>query len=851
MRKTDKNKIFLMFFGLEGVFFLLVNLAFFLSRSAVNNMVGWAILLAQAAVLGLLIWGLQKVRTPATRGLILNENNVVKLFISSQLFILSVFFWTIFLLFTKQVYLIYYQSTELNRLILNFILFLAVLELELFIGLPVYFADKSFHFKLNRLSTSLEFLKRPGKATIFTFVLIAIPVLIITLTGAGIDPDNINIIDLGVPLLESQIVYGVGLIFLMMWMDFGYGAKWFFNPPNDSGDQKWLEVFIFFALWAVTFLVWNSQEIPIYNNFVIGNIPPNYEIFPYSDAKSYDKNAILMMLGSGQGRVFTRVLYVFFLSLAHSIVGFDYPKVILFQTLFLSLIPPILYLVGKEIHSKGAGIVIALFALLRELNSIQAGNLTTVSNSKLLLSDVPTLLVVSIIALTLVRWVKRQSLRPIHSILLGGWLGVGILLRTQVGILIPIVLIICLAVFWGRWDQFLKKTVWIMVGVFLVVSPVLIRNYQVNGAVGFDESGYLAVNLSRFDPTGKYFNPSLTSSGVEIYKELLQFIISHPGVVLGFTINHFLRNLLSTFYIFPVRFEQISSWKDLFYITSPFWKEVNLHNGVINTFFIVQNLLIFFIGVRISQKKQWLPTLSLLGVYIFYIFSSSLGRFSGWRFVLSVDWIGYTFFVIGITEIFLIFLRPFSTPSVKNPSTGRTGAILQDKLIYLQLAIVLLMGWGSLIQEQFRAGPDIQAGKEPLCLTMLKSLETHSIETDASERFLEYCVDEAAIVKQGIGVYPEYFKRNTGYSDAGEKRDLEATKDFSRFIFVLFSEGQTNVYVKTDKKIPYFPNGGEVVVLGKKSNHGFEADAVFFGEDYQDVIAADRFDFAIDLREAQ
>ena len=91
--------------------------------------------------------------------------------------------------------------------------------------------------------------------------------------------------------------------------------------------RKWGPV-VFVAIWALTFFTWNAQEIPIYNNFVIGNIPPNYEFFPYSDAKYYDKNAIMMMLGDGQGVVFTRVLYVFFLSLVHSIVGFDYTKII-------------------------------------------------------------------------------------------------------------------------------------------------------------------------------------------------------------------------------------------------------------------------------------------------------------------------------------------------------------------------------------------------------------------------------------------------------------------------------------------------------------------------------------------
>ena len=46
-----------------------------------------------------------------------------------------------------------------------------------------------------------------------------------------------------------------------------------------SGDWLFL-----LRLWALTFLTWNAQEIPIYNNFVIGNIPPNYEFIPYSDA---------------------------------------------------------------------------------------------------------------------------------------------------------------------------------------------------------------------------------------------------------------------------------------------------------------------------------------------------------------------------------------------------------------------------------------------------------------------------------------------------------------------------------------------------------------------------------------
>ena len=684
-----------------------------------------------------------------------------------------------------------------------------------------------------------------------TFVVFAISVLAVTLGGYGLNPDNINIIDLGVPLLESQVVYGAGLIVLMLWMDYGYGVKWFFSPEDGSRDRKKWNTVVFLGLWAVTFLVWSSQEIPIYNNFVIGNIPPNNEFFPYSDAKSYDKNAILMMIGSGREVVYTRVLYVFFLSLAHSIVGFDYTKIILVQTLLLALIPPILFLVGKEMHSTGTGIVIGLFSLLRELNNILAGNLTTVSNSKLLLSDVPTLLVVSIIALNLIRWVKKPNSGSVSSLVLGGWLGVGVLLRSQAGVLIFVVLILCLAMFWGRWAQCAKKAAFIVAGILLVISPILMRNYQISGAVSFDESGYLAVNLRRLDPTGKYLILDPSSSGVEIYVELVKFIFYHPGVVIKFTFDHFMRNVLSTFFIIPVRLEQITNWKDLFYITTPFWREVNQNNGFLNTVLIIVNVVIFYFGIIASQRKRLWPTLSVLGIYIFYIFSSSLGRFSGWRFALPVDWVGYAFFVIGLTEIPFIFLGNGNSAAAKNSFVSNKAVARRTKWIYLQLAVVIFLGWGSVIFEQFQPKQDSYSSKEELCSRASRALESYDDQKMSSEDFLEYCMQETIIVKEGIGLYPEYFEKNCGYSDASEKRDLEAVKDFSRFVFALLGEGQTNVYVRTNEDPPYFPNGGATIVLGKKSNYGFEADLVFFGEDYQNLIVADGFDLSPSFKEVK
>ena len=303
MGKISRKQFFFAGFCFEGVLFLALNFTNCLNRCKTFNSTAFVILLVQALIIGFLAWGIRKMVSQKARDFIfIGENESIRPAVSVTLFVLAVVIWTVFLLFSKQLYLVYFQGDELNRMVLNFLLFLAVLVLELFICLPIFFANKGFIFNLKQITNDFAFFKNPGKTTVFTFILIAVTALIVTITGAGLNPDNITIIDLGVPLLESQIIFGAGLIILMIWMDFGYGANWFFGLKQDTIEiKKWGPV-IFIALWAFTFITWNAQEIPIYNNFVIGNIPPNYEFFPYSDAKYYDKNAIMMMLGDGRGR---------------------------------------------------------------------------------------------------------------------------------------------------------------------------------------------------------------------------------------------------------------------------------------------------------------------------------------------------------------------------------------------------------------------------------------------------------------------------------------------------------------------------------------------------------------------
>jgi hypothetical protein len=80
------------------------------------------------------------------------------------------------------------------------------------------------------------------------------------------------------------------------------------------------------------------------------------------------------------------------LTILHLLFGENYRNIIIGQTFVLAAIPVIFYYLGKKLHSRAAGTVIALLFIFRELNTLLISSNTRVSNTKMLLVDLPTLL---------------------------------------------------------------------------------------------------------------------------------------------------------------------------------------------------------------------------------------------------------------------------------------------------------------------------------------------------------------------------------------------------------------------------------------------------------------------------
>ena len=261
---------------------------------------------------------------------------------------------------------------------------------------------------------------------------------LVELTGLGKKPEFVSISSLNVPLLEGQVWYVAGMLVLVLCLI----NAWSRLPKAVRGSWKLsYDLIVCIALWALALALWMSLPLPRHNYFAPRALPPNYEIYPFSDAEQYDLNSIWVWKGSIKDTVISKPLYIVFLSILHVLVGLDYGKVILMQTLVLALLPAVMYLIGREMHSRVGGLALAVFVILREMNSIQAVNFSNVSNSKLLLSDTPATLLVAVLLLLIIRWFKtpRDKVGK-YPFLIGGIIACLNLTRIQTLLLEPALL---------------------------------------------------------------------------------------------------------------------------------------------------------------------------------------------------------------------------------------------------------------------------------------------------------------------------------------------------------------------------------------------------------------------------
>jgi len=121
--------------------------------------------------------------------------------------------------------------------------------------------------------------------------------------------------------------------------------------------------------------------------------------------------------------------------------------------------------------------------LFREANAISIGGNITTSHAKQFMVDLPMALVVVIFTYIVTLWMKSKNRANQYALASGGILGFILLLRLEVFVFIlPLLFILALFLIPKRqYSIFLKQSIIFFLGIILVISPWVFRNWYKTG----------------------------------------------------------------------------------------------------------------------------------------------------------------------------------------------------------------------------------------------------------------------------------------------------------------------------------------------------------------------------------
>ena len=672
--------------------------------------------------------------------------------------------------------------------------------------------------------------------------------LVTDLTGIGKAPALVSIIALGVPLLEGQIWYAAGLLVLILCL----AGSWSRLPREVRAERKFnIDLLVCVALWLLAAGLWLSLPLPRHNYFAPETLPPNNAIYPFSDAEQYDMNSLWVWKGSIQDTVISKPLYIVFLSILHAIVGLDYGKVIFLQTLVLAMLPAVIYLIGKEMHSRLGGLLLGLLVILREVNSIQAINSANVSNSKLLLSDMPAALLVCVLILVMIRWFKspreKVGLAPFAS---GGIIACLMLMRIQSLILVPLFALLLVIRYWKQGKRMLQGGALLLLALMLVLTPVLVRNHSITNVYWVDNPSTYALGewlLRDSDVQMDVPDSGTAEEMMDANVEVVSTIISSD--IWGYAYHvadNFMHNTLSTMLILPVRLGNGVGFADYMQIREPFWSEVYSRPNFWNALVVLFNLLVVSVGLAAAARKNRTVLLLVLLFYVVYSFSSAVVRLSGWRYILPVDWLVMALFVFGLIELLRYPLGSWLGWNGFGDEAGLTAFNEQVETAAfswrpaLALGLVFFLAGAFInLREAFLPVDYPQYTRDEVC-SAIESALVGSPWEDQGDELVAYCQRGDILAYEGAGVYPRFFKAETGFY----KRTYDpyfGIQDYGRLVFRTVGNPNSKVYIKTDDPNIRFKDGTPVYVVGPQ-NDRFEARIVLIeGAEPQLIVSSGDF----------
>jgi len=672
---------------------------------------------------------------------------------------------------------------------------------------------------------------------------------------------------LGTPILEYQILIALLSGILLLWLTRRFhlaragssrlaklvSLKRSSCPPKITPRKA--DLIIACVIWLSAVILW--QTTPITSNwFLSEKLDPNEEYYPYSDARYYDRVAQSALIGEGfkffNGWDVRRPLHGAYLTVLHLIAGQDYEKVISLQVLFLALLPVVIYFLASALHQRASGVIAAGLVILREINSISITSSITTSNVKLLMVDLLVALGAIWFAILAIKWLQRISQQSAQQSWLalasGSALGLVMLIRLEtVALSLSPALIAGLILLpkkhYARWC---KQMVLFFMGIALVISPWVVRNWQRTGLIFIDSPTFrFGLVYQRFEepaatpqptalPTSAASTPIPTSVPQPISQDIGRAILQQPGELISFALAHFTNSQIQAILIFPTAYRGLDSavaflaHGDLArYLTEccslanykrqmPYWR--TKWDGAVpsqSVLPILFSVLILAAGVQAAWNKRRLLSLTPTLSFLFYAGFNAVLRNSGGRYLLPIDWSAMIFFSLGITQIAAFILESFSGQPYRTETALQTEAVvtpLQSKplfsnpWLYLTAGAFLISCAIPLIERSFPQ-QYTPARKEQ----MLAAVYNSPALPENTELELKTFLSKGGMVIAGRGLYPQFFPANFGTEDI-DYAPL-APRPYPRMVFNLTAAEGLDLALPFEQRTFNFPNASDILVF--------------------------------------
>ena len=656
-----------------------------------------------------------------------------------------------------------------------------------------------------------------GLASLTLMVIIA--VIIIT-TGVGIRNPEDYWYGGGVPVLGLQLLSAVVLGMFTAWIESRWAGR----------NQRGVDALLFIGLFLLAAFLWARE--PLRPNFFLPDTAKN-PIYPYSDSALFDTGSQYALIGQGlfNGQYFDRALYSAFLAYLHLFFGQDMERLMMIQAVMFAIFPAIIFLLGRELHSRALGLAAGFLTALRGVNSIVAALWIDLAGPKMMLTDFPTAIGTALFLLFVLKWVKKPA--GIHyAVWAGGMLGLTLMLRTHVLLLLPALLAYVLIFNMGiRWNYRLIGSLALIVGMVSATFPWDLRNQ----ALGFPPfymyyARILYVIRDRYGIQSDLFLPrfpieSETSAAhsrgfAGTSRERVTRLegeitcTAYPCKIA----NHFLHNLMTSANFMPSSFRFDDLW-NVVKENAPYWQADWTGGGVEpgeNVFLFINLALVAFgIGLAWEQKK-WLGLLPL-AIFLAYQLTNAVALTSGGRYVAPVDWVVILYYLMGILQIGVWLFRWSGwVPATETIAEETAGPSASKFWPYMRampaIAILFAIGMSLPAAEQISQPRYSLRANEEIITTLEERglLEQAGLTREEVNIFLAM---PNAMLIEGKAIYPRYYRIGLGEPD---RSTYYRPLDYSRLVFSIigpYSVIEQGVVIPGER--PNFAiHNMDVVVMG-------------------------------------